>query len=86
MRLLIFLFVGLVLYLVVTVMLGFSSLGRSRQKRREQLGGEMVRDPVCETYIPKATAIEKTIKGRPVYFCSPTCAEAYARRAAAGIK
>jgi YHS domain-containing protein len=79
MRLLIILFFVFVIYLVVSVLLGFSSLGRPRHRRREQLGGEMVRDPVCETYIPKATAIEKTFNGRPVFFCSPTCAEAYAR-------
>jgi YHS domain-containing protein len=79
MRLLIILLFVFVVYLVVKVLAGFSFPGRPRQGRREQLGGEMVRDPVCETYIPRATAIEKTINGRTVYFCSQTCAEGYAR-------
>ena len=35
---------------------------------------EMVRDPVCQTYIPKSLAIQKTIDGKTVYFCSHACA------------
>ncbi len=36
--------------------------------------GDMVHDPVCQTYIPKSLAIQKTIDGKTVYFCSQECA------------
>ncbi len=39
-----------------------------------RLEGDMVHDPVCRTYVPKSLAIQKTIAGRRVYFCSHECA------------
>ncbi len=77
MRLLNILFLLFVLYLVVKVLIGFAYLSRQRRKRREQLGGEMVQDPVCETYIPRSRAIEKKVSGQTVYFCSQECADAF---------
>ena len=77
MRLLTILFLFFILYLVVKVLIGFAYLSRQRRKRQEELGGEMVRDPVCETYISKATAIVKDGNGQTVYFCSQECMNAF---------
>jgi uncharacterized protein len=41
------------------------------------LGEEMVQDPQCGTYVPISLAVEKTIDGRKVYFCSEECRDAY---------
>jgi len=79
MRFLVILFLVFAIYTVLTTLMGFAKLRRSRPRRREELGGEMVQDPVCEIYIPKAAATEKMVNGRTVYFCGPSCAEAYAR-------
>lgn len=38
---------------------------------------EMVKDPVCQTYLPKASAIQKTIRGETCYFCGTECAERF---------
>lgn len=38
---------------------------------------EMVKDPICQTYIPKSSAIKTRIAGQEHYFCSPTCAEKF---------
>ena len=35
--------------------------------------GEMVKDPYCETYIPRDSAIRARIDGRDHYFCSKEC-------------
>lgn len=35
--------------------------------------GEMVKDPYCETYIPKDSAIRARMGGRDHYFCSKEC-------------
>lgn len=77
MRLLTILFLLFVLYLIVKVLIGFAYLSSRQRKRREELGGEMVRDPVCETYIPKATAVVKYSDGQTVYFCSQECMSAF---------
>lgn len=43
-------------------------------------GNKMVQDPICQLYIPRDRAIEKTGKEGPVYFCSQKCAEEYAKK------
>jgi uncharacterized protein len=80
MRLLTTLLLLFVFYLVIKLLIGFTYLSNQRRKRREQLGGEMVCDPVCETYVPKSTAIEKKMNGETLYFCSQPCLDAYLRK------
>jgi uncharacterized protein len=77
MRLLVILFLLYILYRVVKMLIGFAYLSSRQRKRREALGGDMVCDPVCETYVPKATAIVKNVNGQTVYFCSQECADAF---------
>ena len=77
MRLWVILVLIFVLYLAVKVLIGFTYLSSQRRKRREQLGGEMVRDPVCETYIPRTTALVKYSDGQTVYFCGQKCMNAF---------
>jgi YHS domain-containing protein len=77
MRLLTILFLLFVFYIVVKVLIGFAYLSSRQRKRREQLGGEMVQDPVCETYVPKTAALAESVNGQTVYFCSQKCADAF---------
>jgi uncharacterized protein len=45
-------------------------------------GVQMVRDPVCGTFLPPATAVSLTDRGGAVrYFCSEKCRDAYKARA-----
>jgi len=34
---------------------------------------EMVQDPFCHLYLPRAEAIRQSIRGQDYYFCSPGC-------------
>lgn len=43
------------------------------------LRDELVRDPVCETYIPRTRAITRTAGATTYYFCSPDCAARFVR-------
>jgi YHS domain-containing protein len=43
--------------------------GRTRSKAAEDL----VRDPVCNTYVPRSRALSAVIEGRPEHFCSEAC-------------
>jgi YHS domain-containing protein len=45
-----------------------------------EIAGEMVKDPVCQTYIPKSIAFRKMINGETHYFCSEECASKFLQR------
>jgi YHS domain-containing protein len=81
-RLLVTLILSFVVYLVARLLIGLSSLSNQRRKRREESGGEMVKDPICDTYVPKSRAIEKHLDGQTIYFCSQDCATAYDKKRA----
>ena len=41
---------------------------------------ELVKDPVCQTYVVRSRAIRNEAGGRSVYFCSTRCAEQFWER------
>jgi len=43
----------------------------------ERIGGDLVQDPVCGTYIPKSRAIVVGSGDSARYFCSPECRDKY---------
>jgi uncharacterized protein len=55
--------------------------GASRVKPSRRAGlDELVKDPVCETYIPRRKAIARGGGPELRYFCSAACADKYAAR------
>ena len=82
----------LVLWLIVRGLsraLGFGrrattppSRDRAATKPPERVGGTLVRDPQCGTYIPESRAIRTGSGGEVQYFCSTACRDAYAGRPA----
>ena len=68
-------------WVVLLVVLLLPLLRRALTKaapRPAALGGELVKDPVCQTYIVRARAVRRSAGGEPRYFCSPECARRYA--------
>ena len=70
--------VGLVIFLLIrsTVSAFLAGLGGA-----ERTGGpagalrnDLVKDPVCATYVPRRTAVARTAGAITYYFCSPACA------------
>ncbi len=45
------------------------------EKGRTRAGAveDLVRDPVCNTYVPRSRALTAAIEGRPEHFCSEAC-------------
>ena len=39
---------------------------------------ELVKDPVCQTYVVRSRAVTRSHAGVPRYFCSVRCADQYA--------
>ena len=39
--------------------------------------GDMVRDRICNTYVPRTRALSVTVAGEEHFFCSQACREAF---------
>ena len=74
---------GLIMVLVVVLWSGvkgaLEGLGRARLEEPETRD-ELVKDPVCGTYIVRSRAIRDESGGRSVYFCGPRCAAQFSER------
>lgn len=78
-RLLIIIGLLIVLYFLLRSVLREYLSGRDGARK---LTGkdQMVQDPVCRMYVPKASAVASDIGGQTYYFCSQDCAQAFARQ------
>jgi len=54
---------------------GGSGSGPARPK---EVGGELVKDPVCGTYVASTSAYRKTVGGKTHVFCSEKCRDQFA--------
>jgi YHS domain-containing protein len=52
-------------------------LARFKIPRLRPRADELVKDPVCQTYLPRSRALFRTIRGEPQYFCSEACLRRY---------
>jgi YHS domain-containing protein len=50
---------------------------RGAARARGVLRDDLVRDPVCETYVPRRAAVTHRRGAETYYFCSPGCAEKF---------
>jgi uncharacterized protein len=67
----------ILLFVAVAVVLLLPLLRRIRLRGRpvpRSIGDELVKDPVCQTYIVKSRAVRRTEAGQVRYFCSEQCA------------
>jgi hypothetical protein len=79
----------ILILLIIRFLLNLFTRRPAAQKRRsapapERIGGTLVRDPHCGTYIPQTNAIAVGRGTSAVYFCSSGCRDAWtaARRRA----
>jgi YHS domain-containing protein len=67
--------------LVGGVIAGASPQQGRRRSGPPDRGVQMVRDPICGTFLPPASAVSLTERGGAVrYFCSEKCREAFKAR------
>lgn len=70
-------FVPILLLLIVVVVLLLPLLSRARltpPRARRTPPDELVKDPVCQTYVVKSRAVRRAGAGQVRYFCSEQCA------------
>ena len=67
----------ILLFLIVAIVLLLPLVTRYRlpvARARRTLPDELVKDPVCQTYIVKSRAVRRSAAGGIRYFCSEQCA------------
>ena len=68
----------LVLFVVRLVLRTWAELRRPRSAPGPSprgAGQELVRDRVCNTFVPRDRALKARVGTEDLYFCSPTCRE-----------
>jgi YHS domain-containing protein len=77
-RLLALAVVALLIFLLIRAVVSAFLAGLRGTRRTggptRALRNDLVKDPVCETYVPRRTAIARTAGPMTYYFCSPACA------------
>jgi YHS domain-containing protein len=70
---------ALALWLVIAIFALIPILrGRSLQgPPRRMTSDELVKDPVCETYVVRSRALSRQTAAGPRYFCSADCASRF---------
>ena len=52
---------------------------RRKGPRGEPDSEELVQDPCCQVYLPRASALKVRISGKDIYFCSQDCLRKFLR-------
>jgi YHS domain-containing protein len=75
------LFLMLVYYLIRKAVLKQKGTGGWLSPERGRDGGnQMVQDPVCRVFVPRANAVQEDIGGQTYFFCSAGCAKAFQKQ------
>ena len=79
MRQLLFLVLLVVLaYLIANLMFPKRRVPRGTPRQApEMVTEDLVRDPVCQLYLPRSEAIRRTVRGQEHFFCSPGCLDKF---------
>jgi uncharacterized protein len=75
-RFVLFLFVAYVVFLFVRIYLGLKRV-KTRSRPPQQVRGMMVKDEICETYIPREEALTEVRDGVEHFFCSEECRQKF---------
>ncbi|MBD3413919.1 MAG: YHS domain-containing protein [Candidatus Aminicenantes bacterium] len=70
---------ALVAYFIYIIVKSYQSLKQSKKGRRRPSSKPsiMVKDPACNTYLPKEDALKETYKGKDYFFCSAECRDRF---------
>jgi YHS domain-containing protein len=72
-------FYALLAYVIYWIIRFFSSLNKGLKSppSPQKLSGKMVKDEICDTYLPKEDAKKEIIQGEEYYFCSDACRQKF---------
>jgi uncharacterized protein len=65
-----------IIYLLYLFFKGISKASKASQVKK-QPSGMMVKDEICNTYLPKEDTLKEVIEGKEYYFCSKECRDKF---------
>lgn len=70
---------ALLFYIVYHLIRFFRILGKAKKSSptTRRSSGLMVKDEICNTYLPKEDAIKEVFDGKEYYFCSNECRQKF---------
>lgn len=68
---------GFIFYSMISGLMRQGSGKPKNRRNRSTEGEKMVADPQCGTYLPVSDAVNATIGGKQLYFCSKKCLKEY---------
>jgi len=74
------LYAAVLVLIVIVVSRALNAWRRGVEPVRAPRRDELVKDPVCQTYVVLSRAITEEIDGTLTHFCSRECAARFARR------
>jgi YHS domain-containing protein len=78
-RLIFYLLIAYLVYLVLRLIIGPARRFRPLRPPR-RLSGTMVKDEICNTYLPREDAIIERVDGTDHFFCSKECRDQFMKR------
>ena len=72
-------FLALAVLVAVMLLPRVAAWGRGQFGNRLQRRDELVKDPVCQTYVVMSRALRSEVGGTTVHFCSRECQDKYRR-------
>lgn len=77
-RFVLYLLVAYIAYRLFKSFVGSSHATReATENHTRQQETELIRDPQCGTYFLKQSGVKAEVEGKQVYFCCPSCRDAY---------
>lgn len=70
---------ALLVYIIYLLIRFFQTLNKVKKSTRPQkpVSNLMVKDHICNTYLPKEEAIKEIYQGKEYYFCSEACRQKF---------
>jgi YHS domain-containing protein len=72
-------FLALAVLVIVVILPRVTAWGRGQMGGRPARRDELVKDPVCQTYVVMSRALRSEVGDDVVHFCSRECQERYRR-------
>ncbi len=72
-KIILYAFLGYIFYLLIRFFQAVNKKSRSQIKNPKHPSGMMVKDEICNTYLPKEDTVKEVYEGKEHYFCSNEC-------------
>ncbi len=86
-RLLYWFFIAYLIYAALRFLLSLGRAARKKQESRSKISaGIMVKDEMCDTYLPREDALREIKDGKEHFFCSQECRRKFLEERKSGDK